>query len=343
MAIDPEISFHRFLVNCEHRSVPSLPGIPDRRRLKGKADLQEMPSNVAASLAAAQKTTNANLRAENLNVPEHVTHPPFHFDYIDSNFPEAMAFVYDDHSFIGVSISLISLMLEVGDRFANSTAISEALQLVLRHQAADIGKLKASFFEAQFLFVIAHEYTHHVHGHVPINEPELLFLSESTNDGSVAQHAKEADADMYATFNLLPNIFNGELRKDVIDALCVDEQPRDVQDEALLSFFVVTVAGLFFALPHPHFESTKVCNSDHPPRIARLHYILWQATGWCGIHLTKTAAWMSSFAEGHVRFKVLFDAVSVALRGMDGHAAWEEEISYLLSAEGKIYFNTSGL
>src|SRR5882724_2185367 len=41
------------------------------------------------------------------NVPEHVPHPPFYMDFVDSEDANAMAFTEGDYSFIGITVALI--------------------------------------------------------------------------------------------------------------------------------------------------------------------------------------------------------------------------------------------
>jgi hypothetical protein len=53
---------------------------------------------------------NAALAAEDRTVPQHVDRDPFHFDYVDSDDPNALAFCCDDYLFIGVRTALLNVL-----------------------------------------------------------------------------------------------------------------------------------------------------------------------------------------------------------------------------------------
>jgi hypothetical protein len=88
MTIPPEILFDRFL----RRS----------GKFQGKQDLIKLPGLQCELLSSIQESLNEALRNEKKDVPEHVDHPPFHFDYIASDALNAIAFKSENHSFIGI-------------------------------------------------------------------------------------------------------------------------------------------------------------------------------------------------------------------------------------------------
>ncbi len=92
MGVPPEVLFHRYFQNPARH--------PDNRRAyRGKQDLDTLPQPLAAFLSDVQNALNEALRNEKQNVLEHVNHPPFHFDYIDSDVSNALAFGVPDYSF----------------------------------------------------------------------------------------------------------------------------------------------------------------------------------------------------------------------------------------------------
>lgn len=92
MALPPEVLFHRYFQSRPHLQ---------RDGYRGKADLDRLPPQPlpVSLLESLQGMMNEALVHENTNIPEHVDHDPFHFDYIDSNDPNALAFCSDGYSF----------------------------------------------------------------------------------------------------------------------------------------------------------------------------------------------------------------------------------------------------
>src|SRR5947207_287547 len=94
-SIPPEVAFDRYLRD---------------HRLPGKQDLDSLAQpEVRSLLAVIQRIQNEALNKAR-SVPGHVDHPPFHFDYIASDVPNALAFGDEDHSFIGLTMGLIYLL-----------------------------------------------------------------------------------------------------------------------------------------------------------------------------------------------------------------------------------------
>src|ERR1700752_2975496 len=128
MAAPPEVLFDRFFQRHYPRQTPVRPEDSDPRSYKGKQDLNALRDPSARSLLAAlQEAFNEGLRNEKQNVPEHVKHPPFHFDYVDSNIPNALAFQYEDYSFIGITFALIHSLWSVCVRLNRSDVIHALL------------------------------------------------------------------------------------------------------------------------------------------------------------------------------------------------------------------------
>ena len=73
-----------------------------------------------------QVMLNTALAAEK-HVPDHVDHDPFHFDYVDSADPNALAFCCDGYSFIGVTIPLLNQLWQSASRVAESADIAALL------------------------------------------------------------------------------------------------------------------------------------------------------------------------------------------------------------------------
>ena len=83
-----------------HRRFQRLRRPQDRELYRGKADLDRLPGEPlpVKLLEDVQVMLNTALAAEK-QIPEHVDYDPFHFDYIDSVDPNALAFCCDGYSF----------------------------------------------------------------------------------------------------------------------------------------------------------------------------------------------------------------------------------------------------
>src|ERR1019366_9719159 len=85
----------------------------ERKRYRGRDDLSKVPPPVRDQLRLIQKTFTEALRNERRDVPEHVDHPPFHVDYVESSIPNALAFRYEDYSFIDITVALVYSVSDV--------------------------------------------------------------------------------------------------------------------------------------------------------------------------------------------------------------------------------------
>src|ERR1700730_14406195 len=120
MAIPPEVIFHRFFQSKEISPV-------DRQDYRGKQDLDVLPPAVRSLLSRVQETLNEALHNEKKNVPEHVDHPPFHFDFVDSSVPNAVAFRFEGFSFIGITIALVHILWDACVRLSKWEGIATVL------------------------------------------------------------------------------------------------------------------------------------------------------------------------------------------------------------------------
>ena len=125
MPVPPEVLFHRYF--------PRLKSKEDRERYRGKADLDRLPDGPLPRklLEDVQLMLNAALAAEDRTVPQHVDHDPFHFDYVDSDDPNALAFCCDGYSFLGVTTALLNVLWESASRVAESADLADTLDMRL--------------------------------------------------------------------------------------------------------------------------------------------------------------------------------------------------------------------
>jgi hypothetical protein len=197
-------------------------------------------------LLRIQQSFNAALANEKQNVAGHVNHPPFYLDYIDSSVPNALAFRYeaqDHYSFIGITIPLINLLWDLCVRLSRSEAIQILIRLSLKIEEYDA--LQIVLFLAMSSFIVSHEYTHHVHGHLSGGGADAALFNEILDDGdsgSLEVQAVEVDADRYAAYHVLANMIDGTARS-AVELLKIGAEPANAQDEVLLSCFVIAVGG----------------------------------------------------------------------------------------------------
>ncbi len=286
-------------------------------------------------LLAFKKTLNEALRNEKKNVPEHVEHPPFHFDFVDSTIPNALAFRYEGFSFIGVTMPLIYVLWDTCLRLSRSEPVGAAIGIHLLPEAHDL--IHALFLGNQLAFVVSHEFTHHVHGHTLNRGPEPVFLNEildTPDGGNLELQAQEIDADGYAVYHLLADLIDGGRRAQTVGLLGLEEQSPRVQDEVLLSSVVVAVGAFLFARTPSTVESAKIYKLTHPPQAARMNFIMHSAVNWCKQNRPHLESYMTI-----KRFQMLRRATATATWGMNGGTDWALQIAFLQTDEGSRYIS----
>jgi hypothetical protein len=288
-------------------------------------------------LAAIQATLNQGLN-EMRSVPEHVDHPPFHLDYIDSNAPNALAFGDDDHSFIGLTMGLISLFSDLCVRLNRSEAVAALLGIRLEPDVSD--GLQAMVFTNLLSFLVTHEFTHVVHGHVEERGAPSISFNEIQDDGetgNLKEQVMEADADGYAAYHVLANLIGGGQRTQAVMALKLSDNPAECQDEVLFSGFVVAVGAYLFARPPVDVDKANIYRLTHPPQAARLNYVMENAIAWCRQNRPGLVTWMTKD-----RFESIMRVAAEATWGMNGGITWENQIAFLQSEAGAEYIKRLG-
>lgn len=324
MPVPPEVLFDRFF----RTEVPAT----TRQSYKSKQDLDVLEPALRSLLVSIQESLNEALRSGRKDIAEHVDHGPFHFDYVDSTVPNAVAFVHNGYSFIGVTMPLINKLLQVCARLSRSEAITTVLGVRLPPEERDA--LHVVLLRTQLNFVVCHEYTHHVHGHQSIRESGGLFneiLEDHPDADMVEEQAREMDADGYASYLVLFHLF-AEGRAHSIRLLKADMEPDRIQDELLFDSFVAAVGGFLFVSPPTALDSTRVYNLVHPPQAARMDNIMKSALSWCSQNRPRLQGRMST-----ERFQMIMNAVAQATWGMNGGSNWGAQGAFLQSREGSEY------
>ena len=128
---------------------------------RGRADLHRL--EIRDALIAIRRLFNDALAVEGQHITDHAPHPTFYFDYVDSGRSNARAFTDGAHSFVGVTIPLINDVSKSSVAPIASDAVVSSIGLPLTN---DRKLLCDALFWLLLNFVVTHEYSHHVHGHL---------------------------------------------------------------------------------------------------------------------------------------------------------------------------------
>src|ERR1700690_2439715 len=108
MASDPAQAFNNYVQ--DHSPWVVRDGLY-RPKFRGRQDIAEIERADLGSLLRALQNGITQAFAQRRKVPDHVYDLPFYFDYIDSEFSDAVAFRDDSHAFIGVTVPFINEFL----------------------------------------------------------------------------------------------------------------------------------------------------------------------------------------------------------------------------------------
>jgi hypothetical protein len=146
--------------------------------------------------------------------------------------------------------------------------------------------------------------------------------------------AQEIDADGYAVYHLLADLIDGGRRQQAVSLLGLEEQSYEVQDQVLLSSFVVAVGAFLFARAPSTVENGRIYKLTHPPQAARMNFIMHSAMNWCKQNRPHLQAYMTL-----ERFQMLMRATEMATWGVNGGTDWAVQTAFLHSDEGARYIS----
>jgi len=329
LPVPPEVAFDRFFQEqCPYKP-PVRPEDPDPRLYRGRDALSGLQPILERQLRLFQHTFNEALRNEKRNVPEHVDHPPFHVDYVDSSIDNALAFRYEGYSFIGITVPLIYTLSQVCLRLSTSETVARVLGVEPSNEEYN---LLQAVFNMVISFVVTHEWTHHVHGH--LEHSENIFPHEVLDtgcNGDLAGQVKELAADGYSVYHALANFIDGDGRS-MLRLIGLDSEQANIQDRVLFDLFVIAVGAYLFVRPAPELSQVDVFTLTHPPQAVRMNFVMLEAMGWCKQNRPELQAWMTA-----TRFQQLMNAATRATLGMSGGQVWGRQAAFMNSERGTEY------
>lgn len=327
MPLTPERTFDLYFNDGRSRQSRPYRGRARLDQLRGRT----LPPNLLIDI---RHMLNESLSLEKKDIREHVPHDPFHLDYIDSDLPNALAFCYLGYAFIGITIPLTTMLWDICRLLSASTPLVTVLGLDAHECDRDM--LHVVLFRVILNFVVAHEWAHHVSGHVSRQSRQRIWVEEvrlGSAGGSMETQSLEADADGYAAyFGLAHLIDSPDGRPHAVELLKLEDVPLDVQEQILFSCFLAAFAGFVFALPAPSLDKDSLARLSHPPQAARLHVLMQHAVMWCTQNRRLLANWMTVD-----RFQMLMGTIANTLSGGERWTQWAAQVAFLRSPDGKAY------
>jgi hypothetical protein len=321
--IPPEVSFDRYFRGLK----PSLQSI-----YEGKHDLEQLENpDLKEILLKLQKGFNFALGNER-QVPEHRDHPSFHMDYVRSSVPNALAFRHDGHSFVGVTVPLITTAMKLCGLLSKSTEVLSALGLDLADEVSDaVGFV---FLKIILFFIVSHEYTHIVHGHPQSQANDSIPPNEVIADsrtGTIEEQVLELDADSYAIYHIMGNWIDGVERLEGLSLLKMGSAAAGVQDAFLFAVIVIAVGSYFLLRPVVPLDANSVYKLNHPPQPVRLEFLMETAIAWCRQNRPGIEMGMSPD-----RFNALMSTAAGVIWGSDEERSknWQTQVTFLRTVDG---------
>jgi hypothetical protein len=186
--------------------------------------------------------------------------------------------------------------------------------------------LQDLIFQFQLLFLISHEYTHHVHQRCAGQTSGVWTEFFEEDVGGLDSQAQELDADGYSIYLVLANFVRGGRRPGVLLQLQKQDLSTGEADELLVAGFFIALTSLFCALWPEEARIESIHEFRHPPAPVRIEYAIRIAKMWCAQNHSLPESWFT--AE---RFHALFRAATECVHGKTPQA-WDSHIEFLQSA-----------
>lgn len=319
-----EVIFHRYFSRLPKH-------LRDVYRGRLNLDKFEIPE-LANAFGGIQKEINSRWTHHAPRILAPSGEVKLHFDYIDGDDVNAITFGDDGISFVGITGKMLVHIARTSEAMWRLNLLSELLGVELSRDVRDFLFQAVLLFQLQFLS--SHELGHLFHGHADHNAFREEFSSAikipSQNGGNLRAQAREVEADGYAVHSILDNfvatengrIIHGRVRSTLL------------QEECVMSLFLVSIGFLFFFLHPRAFEVSQVRASDHPSGLARMNIVLHDLIAWCQLNRPGLEAWAS-----FEKFQEIMWAVAAASGNPEQLREWLKQGEFLRSDEGRKYLD----
>ena len=139
----------------------------------------------------------------------------------------------------------------------------------------------------------------------------------------------EVDADGYVPKMMLQNLFssNGS-------ALAKHLQTELPEPEFIMTYLLLSLGSVFYALGPRRFSPDRVEHCDHPPALMRMNVFMADIEGWCSENQPSLVNWGTL-----EKFQAIMETVASATDAESTRAVWDEQGVFLTSPEGIAYKN----
>jgi hypothetical protein len=262
----------------------------------GKLDIDKVESTSFRDLLhLLHQSMNEALRLEGPNASGGVEHPPFHFDYIDVNdgSVNAHAFEHRDLAFIVVTLPAVELVVRLSLRLVPVVPGLLRLNPAIIEQDALWGLLSQICLN----FLVAHEYSHHIHKHCGCLRGASGIWTESiggATNGGMAVQAQELIADRYATLLVLAHLVGGERRTSALQVLGKDSHVSKLEgDESLIRCFLFVAMTFLCNFWPGDLSVDAIAGATHPPAPFRIQSLIRITEMWCKENGSMARSWSS--------------------------------------------------
>jgi hypothetical protein len=267
--------------------------------------------------------------------PEYARTLPLYFDFIDADVENAIATTDDAHyAFIGITRQLVFKISDLCTLLARFDGpVCRTLSVWLSPEPYN--EVQATLVYTLLSFIVAHEWSHHKHGHLgQLSSPGKIFQEVLNTEpvGNVDDQIKEMAADGYAAFLILAHLFD-DRRSTFLPFLTFNPAPpHEVLEQVFLSFLIVAFAGFMLQIPTHILNGTEVYRLTHPPAPARLNFFVREVAAWCSHNRPGLDEWIVKY------FQVLLNGAAEAVYAFPNfRQVWGSQLQFLQSPEGRQY------
>ena len=301
---------------------------------RGRDTLSDLPASLHDQLRALQSMYNEAFERET-TFPEYAHTLPLYFNYIDADVENAIA-THDDenYAFIGITRQLVFKLSDLCVRLARCHG-PVCRELRVSPSPEDYNELQGTLLYILLSFIVAHEWSHHKHGHLAqFSSPGKIFEEVVITEpiGREDDQIRELAADSFAAFLVLAHLFDDRRPTFLPFLTWKSEPPKEALDQVFLALFIVAFAGFMLYLPATGLNGKDVYRLTHPPGPARLLFFVREISAWCSNDRAALKDWIAE------HFPALLRATNEAIYSIaDFRQIWKDQLQFLQSPEGQQY------